>query len=191
MGRTGRKRDGRCVLLLTEGPEENTYKKSQTKKKSIFKTIMEKQATAFRLYPNNPMLLPEGARPNAVFESIVVPKFVNLDAKKKRKKAEYVLICGNEVTGIFREEVVEDDDDGLYLTKEQEEYYFDNFALTEAELKEAEINPNYRLSDQCIATPIWQVTHSLRTVAFINTVKFAQEQLIDGEDMFGVEVVSL
>ena len=88
MGRTGRKRDGRCVVLLTEGSEENTYKKSQTKKKSIFKTIMEKQATAFRLYPNNPIMLPEGTRPKPLLQAMTIGKYENLDAKKKRKKSE-------------------------------------------------------------------------------------------------------
>jgi Fanconi anemia group M protein len=35
MGRTGRKRKGRVVLLLTQGKEEDSYKKSQSQYKSV------------------------------------------------------------------------------------------------------------------------------------------------------------
>lgn len=48
MGRTGRRREGRCVILLTEGTEEKVYKKSQSKKRSIIKSILDQRA--FMLY---------------------------------------------------------------------------------------------------------------------------------------------
>jgi ERCC4-related helicase len=35
MGRTGRKRQGRVVLLLTQGKEEESYKKAQAQYKSV------------------------------------------------------------------------------------------------------------------------------------------------------------
>ena len=35
MGRTGRKRQGRVVLLLAQGKEEDAYKKSQAQYKSV------------------------------------------------------------------------------------------------------------------------------------------------------------
>lgn len=40
MGRTGRKRQGRIVVLVTEGKEEHAYNQSVYQKKSILKTIM-------------------------------------------------------------------------------------------------------------------------------------------------------
>jgi hypothetical protein len=76
------------------------------------------------------------------------------------------------------------------LTREQEDYFFEHFALSESEMKEAEYHPERWLQDQSVATPIGQVTHSMRTQAFINTVRFAQEQQFDGEDMYGVEVIT-
>jgi Fanconi anemia group M protein len=60
MGRTGRKRAGRCVMLLAEGIEENVYRKSQSKKTNIGKAILQKQHTAFQLYEENPRMVPEG-----------------------------------------------------------------------------------------------------------------------------------
>jgi ERCC4-related helicase len=40
MGRTGRKRQGRVVLLLAEGKEEDAYKKSQAQYKSVQVTLL-------------------------------------------------------------------------------------------------------------------------------------------------------
>ena len=39
MGRTGRRREGRVVVLVTEGSEENAYKQSQSKKRSMLKAM--------------------------------------------------------------------------------------------------------------------------------------------------------
>ncbi|XP_014403676.1 PREDICTED: Fanconi anemia group M protein isoform X2 [Myotis brandtii] len=39
MGRTGRKRQGRIVVILAEGREERTYNQSQSNKRSIYKAI--------------------------------------------------------------------------------------------------------------------------------------------------------
>ena len=40
MGRTGRKRQGRIVILVTEGKEAQVYNQSLYQRKSILKTIM-------------------------------------------------------------------------------------------------------------------------------------------------------
>ena len=76
MGRTGRKRDGRCgktflpfslflflfffffqilVVLVTEGSEENAFKNSRSKGKSITRNIMA--ATSFALYGDCPRMV--------------------------------------------------------------------------------------------------------------------------------------
>ena len=43
VGRTGRKRDGKIVLLLTEGKEELAYDQSNTKYLAVQKTIKGQQ----------------------------------------------------------------------------------------------------------------------------------------------------
>ena len=83
----GRKRDGRCVVLLAQGTEENTYKKSQSKKKSIFKTIIEKQQKSFSLYQKNPRMVPSDIQPKVEMKEMSIPKVdFGLDDKKKRKQ---------------------------------------------------------------------------------------------------------
>ncbi|XP_038134108.1 Fanconi anemia group M protein [Cyprinodon tularosa] len=62
MGRTGRKRRGRIVVILTEGREERTYNQSQSNKRSVYKSITSNK-NGFRMYPNSPRMLPEGVNP--------------------------------------------------------------------------------------------------------------------------------
>ncbi|MED6233757.1 hypothetical protein ATANTOWER_016244, partial [Ataeniobius toweri] len=62
MGRTGRKRRGRIVVILTEGREERTYNQSQSNKRSVYKSITSNK-NGFCMYPNSPRMLPEGLNP--------------------------------------------------------------------------------------------------------------------------------
>nr|XP_019940302.1 PREDICTED: Fanconi anemia group M protein-like [Paralichthys olivaceus] len=62
MGRTGRKRQGRIVVILAEGREERTYNQSQSNKRSVYKSITGNKS-GFHMYPNSPRMLPEGVNP--------------------------------------------------------------------------------------------------------------------------------
>lgn len=79
MGRTGRKRDGRCVLLCNAGSclyfvvlhkrlffdtpplaaEQRNLENSKTSHEAICNKIVKSQRTTFRLYERNPRLLPD------------------------------------------------------------------------------------------------------------------------------------
>ncbi|NXG36266.1 FANCM protein, partial [Dromaius novaehollandiae] len=61
MGRTGRKRQGRIVVILAEGREERTYNQSQSNKRSIHKAIAENKMLHF--YQHSPRMIPEGINP--------------------------------------------------------------------------------------------------------------------------------
>ncbi|XP_064185393.1 Fanconi anemia group M protein isoform X2 [Anguilla rostrata] len=62
MGRTGRHRQGRIVVILAEGGEERTYNQSQMNKRSVYKSIMGKKHS-FCMFPHSPRMLPEGVNP--------------------------------------------------------------------------------------------------------------------------------
>ncbi|KAI3367642.1 hypothetical protein L3Q82_026489 [Scortum barcoo] len=62
MGRTGRKRQGRIVVILAEGREERTYNQSQSNKRSVYKSIISNK-NGFNLYPNSPRMMPDGVTP--------------------------------------------------------------------------------------------------------------------------------
>ncbi|XP_035183493.1 Fanconi anemia group M protein, partial [Oxyura jamaicensis] len=61
MGRTGRRRRGRIVVILAEGREERTYNQSQCNKRSIQKAISGNKLLHF--YQHSPRMIPEGINP--------------------------------------------------------------------------------------------------------------------------------
>lgn len=62
MGRTGRARQGRIILLMTEGSEENTYYLGEMQQKRIFKLIID-GARMLDLYRNNLRMVPLDIEP--------------------------------------------------------------------------------------------------------------------------------
>ncbi|KAF0288910.1 Fanconi anemia group M protein [Amphibalanus amphitrite] len=63
MGRTGRKRQGRIVVLVTEGKEDHVYNQSMYQRKSILKTIMTGTKLGPHLFKNSPRMIPRGLQP--------------------------------------------------------------------------------------------------------------------------------
>ncbi|NXU25848.1 FANCM protein, partial [Thalassarche chlororhynchos] len=61
MGRTGRRRQGRIVVILAEGREERTYNQSQSNKRSIHKAISGNKMLHF--YQHSPRMIPQGINP--------------------------------------------------------------------------------------------------------------------------------
>ncbi|RKP24565.1 hypothetical protein SYNPS1DRAFT_23363 [Syncephalis pseudoplumigaleata] len=68
MGRTGRHREGRIVMLLTEGKEMGRYAKSRYMYKNVQRAIMDPDR--IRMWPGNPRILPEHAKPRCDFRTI-------------------------------------------------------------------------------------------------------------------------
>ncbi|XP_029340595.1 Fanconi anemia group M protein isoform X2 [Mus caroli] len=62
MGRTGRKRQGRIVVILAEGREERTYNQSQSNKKNIYKAISGNRQV-LHLYQGSPRMVPDKINP--------------------------------------------------------------------------------------------------------------------------------
>lgn len=81
MGRTGRKRAGRIIILLTEGKEEASYNKSLASKKTIYKTILNGSKN-LKFYQNNPLMLPKGHKPTCQ------KMFITLQEENKQQQEE-------------------------------------------------------------------------------------------------------
>jgi len=62
MGRTGRKRDGRIVVLVTQGKEEGAYLSCLSNKKSISKAIVDKNKLRTS-FVKSPRMVPRGVEP--------------------------------------------------------------------------------------------------------------------------------
>uniref|UniRef100_H0WLY4 RNA helicase n=1 Tax=Otolemur garnettii TaxID=30611 RepID=H0WLY4_OTOGA len=62
MGRTGRKRQGRIVVILAEGREERIYNQSQFNKRRIYKAISGNRQV-LHFYQRSPRMVPDGINP--------------------------------------------------------------------------------------------------------------------------------
>lgn len=62
MGRTGRRRQGRIVVILSEGREERTYNQSQSNKRNIYKAISGNRQV-LHFYQGSPRMVPEKIDP--------------------------------------------------------------------------------------------------------------------------------
>lgn len=87
MGRTGRKREGRVVFLLTEGKEERDHVKSQDSYEKIQKKIASGNEFEFDL-DNSPRILPPEIQPDCVKKEIIPPNETTdaLELKVDRRK---------------------------------------------------------------------------------------------------------
>ncbi|KAF9305061.1 hypothetical protein BGZ74_011557 [Mortierella antarctica] len=85
MGRTGRKRKGKIVLLMADGRETKKYKDAVTRYKGIQNAITRGQIT---LYPFPPRILPPDASPTCDLVHIDIPEYINPESKKKSGKAQ-------------------------------------------------------------------------------------------------------
>jgi hypothetical protein len=89
MGRTGRKREGRVVFLLTEGKEERDHARSQESYEEIQQKIISGKHFQFDL-DKSPRILPPQFQPDCVKKEIIPPKETSDDLELKidrRKKA--------------------------------------------------------------------------------------------------------
>ncbi|CAH1790773.1 unnamed protein product [Owenia fusiformis] len=80
MGRTGRKREGRIIMLMTEGKEEAIYNQSQYSKRTIHKAILNgKKSLKYNM--NTPHMIPDGLNPKPHKMYITVDKTYRAGSK--------------------------------------------------------------------------------------------------------------
>ncbi|XP_074005045.1 Fanconi anemia group M protein [Numenius arquata] len=84
MGRTGRRRQGRIVVILAEGREERTYNQSQCNKRSIHKAISGNKMLHF--YQRSPRMIPEGINPELHKMFITAEKYEPSDSRTLSKE---------------------------------------------------------------------------------------------------------
>ncbi|XP_034087634.1 Fanconi anemia group M protein isoform X2 [Gymnodraco acuticeps] len=82
MGRTGRKRQGRIVVILAEGREDRTYNQSMSNKRSVDKSIIGNRS-GFHMYPNSPRMLPEGVNPTLHKMHITCGQFDHQESNRR------------------------------------------------------------------------------------------------------------
>ncbi|CAF0833400.1 unnamed protein product [Rotaria sordida] len=85
MGRTGRARQGRIVLLMTEGKEERTYYEGEIQQKRIFKLIVD-GSRMLQLYRNNLRMIPHDIQPICQEMMVKMNDEIDLSENDNKKK---------------------------------------------------------------------------------------------------------
>ncbi|XP_014236277.1 Fanconi anemia group M protein [Trichogramma pretiosum] len=87
MGRTGRKRSGRVIILLTEGKEELTLQQAMSKKDSLNSKVLESSNISSSLYQSSPRMIPPNLTPQCL-PMFIKPLPKTPKASKGTKKAK-------------------------------------------------------------------------------------------------------
>lgn len=153
MGRTGRKRDGRIVMLMTEGKEEHVFNQSMYQKKNLHKNMISSDKLKDFLVANGPRVIPRHLHPRChempmqVVEVFPVPNArpakAGTSSSTAQRKATKTTKC-------------------YYLSDAEAEYWTQNFATSER----LPILPDSGRVKENVAQPLlkldkwlpWQVT---------------------------------
>lgn len=85
IGRTGRKREGKIIMLITDGAELQRYKRSLSQQDSVSKHIIDSRMV---LCPNSPRMVPKGLNPKCHELIIRVNQVDEKDTEKTVKKGK-------------------------------------------------------------------------------------------------------
>ncbi|XP_050937808.1 DEAD-box ATP-dependent RNA helicase FANCM isoform X2 [Cucumis melo] len=97
MGRTGRKHDGRVVVLACEGSELKGYMKKQATSKSIKKHMQNGGINSFNFHASSRMI-PHAIRPEVQFVKLSIKQFVRPGKKVKDDHAVQITSFKNKLT---------------------------------------------------------------------------------------------
>lgn len=86
MGRTGRKRDGHIIVLVTNGKEHETLKSTMARRESLNSKILNTSNITSSLYQNNPRMIPKTCSPQCYKMHINVQQKVPIAKGKKSKR---------------------------------------------------------------------------------------------------------
>lgn len=103
LGRTGRRRSGRIVMIVSEGKEDQVYKKSQSSKNSIHKAIREGCKKLEFFLQRCPRMVPRHVNPQAHKMHMTVDAFVpTANGKRKNGTATSVVKSKSSAANFFK-----------------------------------------------------------------------------------------
>ncbi|XP_054005636.1 Fanconi anemia group M protein [Hylaeus anthracinus] len=89
MGRTGRKRDGHIIILVTDGREHETLRSTMARRDSLNNKILNTSNVTSSLYQDNPRMIPDGFTPECLKMHLSMqPKTPITKGRKKKEKME-------------------------------------------------------------------------------------------------------
>ncbi|NWU67738.1 FANCM protein, partial [Pterocles burchelli] len=185
MGRTGRRRQGRIVVILAEGREERTYNQSQSNKRSIHKAISGNKMLHF--YQHSPRMIPEGITPKLHKMFITAEKYEPSNSRplSKERRSGQKQVHSHENWSLSPEEF--EIWDRLYRIKESDgvkepvlpQSHFETLEnLEDISEHEEEATHKLSLSEWSIwqnrPFPTFMVDHSDRCYNFISVMEMIE-----------------
>ncbi|KAI9597587.1 hypothetical protein BDF19DRAFT_433851 [Syncephalis fuscata] len=180
MGRTGRHRQGRIVMLLTEGKEASRYSKSQAMYKNVQRAIMDPDR--IRMCPGNPRILPGTVKPRCDLkiiysaESNINENTTSSNSNMNSSSSTSSML--DRVERYTRGTTNKKGDKDPYLSEIEEEewrrrYYIDSIPS---------INLSKFTVRQTRITPIHRIQHTNQTLGFVRLMYMMDELVLDNGD---------
>ncbi|KAJ3083069.1 hypothetical protein HDU99_000744 [Rhizoclosmatium hyalinum] len=181
MGRTGRKREGKVILLLSEGREEDAHRQSQMKYKSIQKAIIEGQGNKLKMFPvtKENTLFPPGIVPECVKADLEIPDY---DIKKKsvggkvvsaavEKKQQQQLQLKQQQPARHKFEFGA----GAYLTEDQlRDYERDLKSNRPLSARKSKVSLSSATVWQSMELPTWEVPNGILSRRFVKIMQLTE-----------------
>ncbi|EEC09559.1 conserved hypothetical protein [Ixodes scapularis] len=208
MGRTGRKRAGRIVVLLSEGKEEQAYRESNSKKQTVHRAILNGGRLG-GLYQGAPTMVPRGITPSCHRMFMTVPEYRPAGGSKTALHGGQLPITSLLLAGKRGKE-------GGVLTRQEQLYYEAHFEVAESAIptvptvstsfvtlrgattpesdKTAPRRPALSLSSwtpwQNSFQPTLRVSHSRKTDDYVHVMQFIENLRLtdDRMDAYGLEM---
>ncbi|KAL4238941.1 hypothetical protein ACF0H5_003645 [Mactra antiquata] len=211
MGRTGRKREGRIVMLVTQGKEEQIYNQSQYSKRSIHKAILN-GAKSLHFYQHCSRMIPENLNPTCHKMHITVKE--NFKPTKKLTSGKSSTNHSKINTVINELSSKKDDSDEIITLEEYRELepwlvpeteisklpiYNDICCLDKNNTQQQQQEPDGKFLSLS-EWSLWQTTqqetefidHSKESKHFVEIMEFVQlQQTLDpSDDPYGLEMAA-
>jgi hypothetical protein len=194
-GRTGRQRDGRIVMLMTEGKEEYTYNQSMLKKKNLLKNIVGNPKLKEFLLKQEPRLIPRHLSPRCHEMPMHIAAFPPPTSRPQKTSGTSVSSSNSTITS-RRPRTTK----CYYLSDTETDYWARNFqtnqlvpVLPESNAAgssyevindEPTLNLNKWSLWQHSLQPTLTVGHSTLTKNYVNILEYIQSRRDDRDDNY-------
>ncbi|XP_050531446.1 Fanconi anemia group M protein [Daktulosphaira vitifoliae] len=105
LGRTGRKRSGKCITLLTEGKEHVKYKSSVSSSKTLVTKLLKNKVVLSKLGQGGPRLIPNNIDPKLLMVHIKKTEEIIPENKKRRSKRKADLIENDDDNNEIKDKI--------------------------------------------------------------------------------------
>ncbi|TPX65811.1 hypothetical protein SpCBS45565_g04856 [Spizellomyces sp. 'palustris'] len=170
MGRTGRKRQGKVILLLTKGKEEDAHRRSQAQYKTVQKAITDQQGKKLQMFSEDQCrMLPPGTKPVCVKMQLDIAQYSAKNGSKRPKRVSDANHDAEDAECV-----------GPFLTAEEHREYERRYRVSELDVRTVDIARYTYWQTQEL--PELKIKRSRRCRAFVSSVQLMEQLALDEEE---------